>query len=157
MPATYFITIEPVTESEDEVRQILIGLMNSEQRVSELIESGGVVRETDDEEEADFIDERLQEAGAQVKIKRRESQSDEAEEFDVEESLQSEPLDRDMPLESIKGIGPTRAEELRAIGFETVADVTDASSEDLTAADNIGNSLAERILDTVRSRPILLC
>lgn len=77
MPVTYVVTLEPVTENVDTIGQILIQYTESEQEVSELIEPGGVVIETEDKDEAKTLAEHLRSAGAEVEIERRESQPDE--------------------------------------------------------------------------------
>ena len=48
-------------------------------------------------------------------------------------------------LTTIGGVGEDKAEALRAVGIETVADVKAASQSDLTEADGVGNALAARI------------
>jgi NAD(P)-dependent dehydrogenase (short-subunit alcohol dehydrogenase family)/predicted flap endonuclease-1-like 5' DNA nuclease len=48
-------------------------------------------------------------------------------------------------LTDISGVGPAKADALRDAGFETVADVRAATTEDLTAADGVGPALAGRI------------
>ncbi len=48
-------------------------------------------------------------------------------------------------LEDISGVGASKAEALRAAGFETIEDIKGASQSDLSEADGIGNALAARI------------
>jgi len=48
-------------------------------------------------------------------------------------------------LEDISGVGPSKADALRAAGYETVEDVKAASQSELSEADGIGNALAARI------------
>jgi hypothetical protein len=48
-------------------------------------------------------------------------------------------------LTDIDGVGPTTADALRAAGFETVADVRAATTEELTAAEGVGPARASRI------------
>lgn len=55
-------------------------------------------------------------------------------------------------LTDIDGIGPALADELATRGFETVADLKDATREDLLAIPQLGDSRADRILDDIRSR-----
>jgi len=49
-------------------------------------------------------------------------------------------------IESITGIGPQIAENLRAAGFETADEVTEASVDELTEVELIGESTAEAIV-----------
>ena len=48
-------------------------------------------------------------------------------------------------LESISGVGETKAEALREAGLETIDDIRRASQEELAEVDGIGNALAARI------------
>jgi large subunit ribosomal protein L32e len=48
-------------------------------------------------------------------------------------------------LEDIAGVGASKAEALRAAGYESVADVRNASQDDLAETEGIGNALAARI------------
>ena len=48
-------------------------------------------------------------------------------------------------LTDVSGIGDGTAESLQAAGFETVADLREASEDDLTEVEGIGNALAARI------------
>lgn len=48
-------------------------------------------------------------------------------------------------LEDISGVGTSKAEALREAGFESVEDVREASQDDLTEAEGVGNALAARI------------
>lgn len=48
-------------------------------------------------------------------------------------------------LTDLDGVGSGKAESLREAGFESVADVRDASSDELTRADGIGDALAAEI------------
>ena len=48
-------------------------------------------------------------------------------------------------LEDISGVGPSKADALRAAGYETVEDVTAASQSELSEFDGVGNALAARI------------
>ncbi|SNR48163.1 50S ribosomal protein L32e [Halorubrum vacuolatum] len=48
-------------------------------------------------------------------------------------------------LEDISGVGPSKADALRAAGYETVEDVKAASQSELSDVDGIGNALAARI------------
>lgn len=57
--------------------------------------------------------------------------------------------DTDQPLEDISGVGPTKADALRDAGFESVEDVAEASQDELSAVDGIGNALAARIMADV--------
>ncbi|MFP4218718.1 MAG: helix-hairpin-helix domain-containing protein [Salinarchaeum sp.] len=49
-------------------------------------------------------------------------------------------------LTTIPNIGPTRAKHLRAAGYETAADVLDASVDELQEIETIGRRSAEEIL-----------
>jgi large subunit ribosomal protein L32e len=48
-------------------------------------------------------------------------------------------------LEDISGVGPSKAQALRDAGYETIADVREATQEDLDDVDGIGTALAARI------------
>ncbi|MCG1007785.1 50S ribosomal protein L32e [Halorubrum lacusprofundi] len=48
-------------------------------------------------------------------------------------------------LEDISGVGPSKADALRAAGYETVEDVKAASQSELSQVDGVGNALAARI------------
>ncbi|ACM58007.1 50S ribosomal protein L32e [Halorubrum lacusprofundi] len=48
-------------------------------------------------------------------------------------------------LEDISGVGPSKADPLRAAGYETVEDVKAASQSELSQVDGVGNALAARI------------
>jgi large subunit ribosomal protein L32e len=48
-------------------------------------------------------------------------------------------------LEDISGVGPSKAEQLRDAGYETVEDVKAASQSELANVEGIGNALAARI------------
>ncbi|WP_254768869.1 50S ribosomal protein L32e [Salinilacihabitans rarus] len=48
-------------------------------------------------------------------------------------------------LEDISGVGESKAGALREAGFESIEDVREASQDDLSEADGIGNALAARI------------
>jgi len=48
-------------------------------------------------------------------------------------------------LESISGVGPSKADALREAGYETVEDVKAASQSALADVDGVGNALAARI------------
>ena len=48
-------------------------------------------------------------------------------------------------LEDISGVGPSKADALRAAGYETVEDVKAASQSELAEVDGVGNALAARI------------
>jgi large subunit ribosomal protein L32e len=48
-------------------------------------------------------------------------------------------------IEDISGVGDSKAEALRAAGFETVDDVKAAPQEEIAAVEGIGNALAARI------------
>ncbi len=48
-------------------------------------------------------------------------------------------------LEEISGVGPSKADALRAAGYETIEDVKAASQSELSDVDGIGNALAARI------------
>ncbi|MFB6228235.1 MAG: 30S ribosomal protein S4e [Halobacteriales archaeon] len=52
-------------------------------------------------------------------------------------------------LEDIAGVGPAKADALREAGFESVADVREATTGDLSEAEGVGESLAEQIKDDV--------
>ncbi len=54
-------------------------------------------------------------------------------------------VDGPQELEDISGVGATKADALREAGFETIDDIKEASQDDLSEADGIGNALAARI------------
>ena len=55
-------------------------------------------------------------------------------------------------LTDIDGIGSELADRLGAAGFETVADLADATREELLAIDRLGEKRADRIMDDVADR-----
>jgi large subunit ribosomal protein L32e len=63
---------------------------------------------------------------------------------DVEET-EADAEDEITELEDISGVGPSKAEALRAAGYETVEDVKAASQAELSDVDGVGNALAARI------------
>jgi large subunit ribosomal protein L32e len=69
-----------------------------------------------------------------------------ADDEDVEES---EPEDEYEELTDISGVGESKAEALRAAGYETVEDVKGASQSELSDVEGIGNALAARIKASV--------
>jgi small subunit ribosomal protein S4e len=65
---------------------------------------------------------------------------------DVEEATET---DEERELEDIAGVGPAKADALRAAGFESVADIRAATTAELSKAEGVGESLAGRIKDDV--------
>ena len=57
--------------------------------------------------------------------------------------------DQPQDIEEISGVGASKAEALRAAGYETVEDVAAASQDELAEVEGIGNALAARILADV--------
>jgi small subunit ribosomal protein S3 len=67
-------------------------------------------------------------------------------EADAEAILdEMESTEESVGLTAIDGVGDAKAEALREAGFETVADIEDASEEDLAEAEGVGDAFAERI------------
>lgn len=66
--------------------------------------------------------------------------------------LPTMPSDQPHELEQIPGIGPKRMEALREAGYESLADLSDASEEDLVAVEGIDDILARDIRATVSPR-----
>ena len=56
-------------------------------------------------------------------------------------------------ITSISGVGPKRADALRAEGFETVGDVLAADISEVAAADGIGEQRAENIQESASGNP----
>lgn len=54
-------------------------------------------------------------------------------------------------LTEIGGVGPEKAESLRDAGFESVADVREASTDELVGADGFGEALATEVEENARS------
>jgi len=48
-------------------------------------------------------------------------------------------------LEDISGVGPSKADALRAAGYETVEDVKAASQSELSQVDGVGNARSQRV------------
>ncbi|AHG00002.1 50S ribosomal protein L32 [Halostagnicola larsenii XH-48] len=72
--------------------------------------------------------------------------AEDEQEADTDEQAPSEPNgDEPEDLESISGVGSSKADALRDAGFESVQDVKEASQDDLAEIDGIGNALAARI------------
>jgi len=53
--------------------------------------------------------------------------------------------DEPKELEDISGVGPSKADKLRAAGYESITDIKAASQGELSEIDGIGNALAARI------------
>ena len=77
---------------------------------------------------------------------------DELEPDAEETATDEEPVEAERDLEDVAGVGPSKAEMLRAAGFETVEDLRAASVDDLVEVEGIGPSLAERIEADVGDR-----
>jgi large subunit ribosomal protein L32e len=52
-------------------------------------------------------------------------------------------------IEDIEGIGTTKADALRDVGFESIAEIKAASVDELSTAEGIGPATAEKIKDSV--------
>ena len=57
-------------------------------------------------------------------------------------------------LESLNGVGPERAEDLRDAGYPDVESLAGATDEDLMAVDGIGDDIARDILDAVEASDV---
>jgi len=57
--------------------------------------------------------------------------------------------DKPEELEDISGVGASKADALRAAGYETVADVAAATQEELAEVEGVGKALAARIVADV--------
>jgi large subunit ribosomal protein L32e len=64
---------------------------------------------------------------------------------DAGASAEESEADATEELASISGVGPSKAEALRAAGYETVTDLKAASQSELAGVEGIGNALAARI------------
>ena len=64
---------------------------------------------------------------------------------DQQEQEQAGTDDEITELEDISGVGPSKADALRYMGYESVEDVQAASQSELAEVDGIGNALAARI------------
>lgn len=53
-------------------------------------------------------------------------------------------------ITDLEGIGPKKADALRAAGFETLADLDEASVDDIAASEGIGQKLALKIKDELK-------
>lgn len=151
MSATYIVTIGPVADNAEAVFEILNEVTDSQRQTADLLQSGGEAGEFDDKDEADDLADRLKAEGVDVEIERVDQRP---EGFVVKGVVRTAPLDSDTPLGDIDGVGPNRATELREIGYETVADVIDASRMVLTRDHDVGDALAQRLLDAARGRKI---
>lgn len=58
-------------------------------------------------------------------------------------------VDEPDALEDVAGVGPATAEALRAAGYETIADLREASREELTGVERIGPAKADQIKSDV--------
>ena len=107
--------------------------------------SNAVAVETDDgafetiEEYVVVIDENFTDDEGETETKAAEEAA-EGDSVDTED----EPADVES-LEDIAGVGPAKAEALRAAGFESVTDVRAATTSELSEAEGVGESLAEQI------------
>lgn len=153
MPDTYVVTIDPVTANEDAVLDVLNEHAESRQRARAILESGGAVTETSVESEAEAVAARLRQAGATVDVERRASRSGDRDAFVVSGVVRSDPVD-DVSFDAVEGIGANRAAELGELGYETVADVAGADRTDLAEAHDVGEELAERVLEVATGRTV---
>ena len=67
---------------------------------------------------------------------------------DLEPDEDDEPADETVDptaITEISGVGESKADALREAGYETIADIQDASQEELSEVEGIGNALAARI------------
>lgn len=105
------------------------------------IETGAAETAPDDE-----IDEELSEdTEADAEAILDEMESSETSEADVDASEQPVESAAGAGLTAIDGVGDAKAEALVEAGFETVADIQDASEDDLSEAEGVGDAFAERI------------
>lgn len=58
--------------------------------------------------------------------------------------------EEDAELEDIWGVGASRADDLRDAGFDSVQDVADASTDALTEVSGIGDSTADKMIDSAK-------
>ncbi|EMA53131.1 30S ribosomal protein S3 [Halococcus thailandensis] len=125
-------------ESDVEAAEI-----EEEEIVEEGVESETGAAETAPDNE---IDEELSEdTEADAEAILDEMESSETSEADVDASEQPVESAAGAGLTAIDGVGDAKAEALVEAGFETVADIQDASEDDLSEAEGVGDAFAERI------------
>ena len=100
--------------------------------------------EADEVEETEDVDE-VDEVEATDEVDETEAEAvDEAEETeDTDDSNDDE--EEFASLEDISGVGASKADALRAAGYESIDDVKAASQSELSEVDGVGNALAARI------------
>ena len=115
---------------------------------------------TEDEGDAveDIAEEEIVEEGVEAEEGAAETSPPESAATDIDEDL-SEETEADAEaildemesageaagLTAIDGVGEAKAEALREAGFESVADIEEASEDDLAEAEGVGDAFAERI------------
>jgi large subunit ribosomal protein L32e len=105
--------------------------------------------ETDDVDEADESDD-VDEADETDDVDESEDvdeadETDDIDEADESEETEADDADELTSLEDISGVGPSKADALRAAGYESIDDVKAASQAELSEVDGVGNALAARI------------
>jgi small subunit ribosomal protein S3 len=114
-----------------------------EELVEEDVEAEEGAADTAPDEE---IDEDLsEETEADAEAILDEMESTEETEGDVDASEQPVESAAGTGLVAIDGVGEAKAEALVEAGFETVADIEEASEDDLAEAEGVGDAFAERI------------
>lgn len=68
MATSYIVILDPVTNNNEIVVDIVREATGSQQQAADLLQSGSVVRETDDKDEAEELATRLEAEGADVEI-----------------------------------------------------------------------------------------
>jgi large subunit ribosomal protein L32e len=107
------------------------------------------VDESDDVDEADETDD-VDEADETDDVDESEDvdeadETDDIDEADESEETEADDADELTSLEDISGVGPSKADALRAAGYESIDDVKAASQAELSEVDGVGNALAARI------------
>lgn len=136
-----FETIDDIRAADEEALAEVHGISTA--LAARMKADIGAIEVPEDTPEEDAVDESIPEDTAAEDTDDAAVPADDGESADAE----APPASDDVPSEltGISGVSETRAEQLRAAGFETVDDIRRASQAELTAVDGIGNALAARI------------
>lgn len=75
--------------------------------------------------------------------------TDGSDDTETESETDSDSGDEDADLEALPGVGPAKADDLRAAGYESLDDLRAANEDDLAAVTGISAGLAETITNEV--------
>jgi len=94
---------------------------------------------------ADVGDVEVEETDAEIEEEATDAGDETPEDDDAGGEAEATPEDIPETIEDIAGVGGAKADALREAGYTSVADVREASQDDLSGVEGIGNALAARI------------